>query len=230
MVTTAVGLLLCEFASRLFLKPSDYLSVEMVPDKVLGAVPSASAMAGFDTWGFRNRKVPESADIVAVGDSHTYGNTATMDESWPYVLGRLTGRQVYNMGMGGYGPNQYFYLSKSKALSLKPRMILWGLYMGDDFENAYSITYGLTYWASLRKLQLQRANFQIWDTTPSPSWQKNVRVWLSRHSVIYQLVFHGPRMGMLQGEFQIKNAAELYPGVATSLNIPRKAHSGGVSS
>ena len=29
-----------------------------------------------------------------------------MDDSWPYVLGRLTGRQVYNMGFGGYGPNQ----------------------------------------------------------------------------------------------------------------------------
>ena len=45
-------------------------------DDVLGAVPSPSAMAGFDRWGFRNRKVPETVDIVAVGDSHTYGNTA----------------------------------------------------------------------------------------------------------------------------------------------------------
>ena len=38
-----------------------------------------------------------------------------MVDSWPYVLGAFDGRQVYNMGLGGYGPNQYFYLSKTKA-------------------------------------------------------------------------------------------------------------------
>jgi hypothetical protein len=127
VATTGIALLLGEFVSRRILNPSDYLGVEMVQDDVLGAVPSATAKAGFDAWGFRNREVPKTADIVAVGDSHTFGNTAKMDESWPYVLGRLTGRNVYNMGMGGYGPNQYFHLSNSKALNLKPNAIVWGL-------------------------------------------------------------------------------------------------------
>src|SRR5271169_4157262 len=133
-VSVVVGLLLCELASRLVLNPADFLRLDVVGDPVLGAVPSHDAMAAFDGWGFRNRKVPETSDIVAVGDSHTYGNTARMVDSWPYVLGLLTGREVYNMAMGGYGPNQYFYLSKTKALGLKPRLIIWGLYMGDDFE------------------------------------------------------------------------------------------------
>ena len=67
----------------------------MVRDDILGGVPSADAAAsGFDRWGFRNHDVPERSDIVAIGDSHTYGNTATMEDSWPYVLGRLSGRQV----------------------------------------------------------------------------------------------------------------------------------------
>src|SRR5260370_897219 len=91
------GLLLAEFGARLFLNPSDFLSLEVVPDDILGATPSRSALAAFDKWGFRNPKVPQTTDIVAVGDSHTYGNTARMVDSWPYVLGRLTGRQVYNM-------------------------------------------------------------------------------------------------------------------------------------
>ena len=30
--------------------------------------------------GFRNRKVPSSVNIVAIGDSHTFGNCAKMDE------------------------------------------------------------------------------------------------------------------------------------------------------
>ena len=221
MVSIGVALLIAECVARFVFNPSDLLKLETVGDDILGAVPSPSALAGFDKWGFRNRGVPETVDIVAVGDSHTYGNTARMVEAWPYVLGELSGRKVYNMGLGGYGPNQYFYLSKTKALSMKPRMILWGLYMGDDFENAFSITYGLDYWSSLRKLPPQKVDPNIWEFT-SQSWHKKLRVWLSRHSVIYQLAFHTGLGGKLQGEYQIKNAATLYPGLATSLIIPEK--------
>src|SRR5579863_4877603 len=97
VVSVGVSLLLAEFAARIFLNPSDYLGVGMVHDDVLGATPDPTAKAGFDAWGLRNPKVPETADIVAVGDSHTFGNTATMEQSWPYVLAKLTGRSVYNM-------------------------------------------------------------------------------------------------------------------------------------
>ncbi|MGA8868106.1 MAG: SGNH/GDSL hydrolase family protein, partial [Candidatus Sulfotelmatobacter sp.] len=157
-----------------------------------------------------------------IGDSHTYGNTARMVESWPYVLGSLSGRSVYDMGMGGYGPNQYFYLLKTKALALKPRTILCGLYLGDDFENAYSITYGLNYWSYLRQLPAQTADFNIWDTAPPPpNWQKRTRLWLSRHSVVYQLVVHASSLGQMQGEEQIKNAV-LHDGSVAVLSIPEK--------
>jgi hypothetical protein len=222
VVTIGIGLVICEFGSRLFLNPADFLRLEVVPNDVLGAVPSPSAMAAFDRLGFRNREVPVTADIVAVGDSHTYGNTARMVDSWPYALGGLTGQKVYNMSLGGYGPNQYFYLSKNKALSLKPKMIIWGLYMGDDFENAYSITYGYEYWAYLRKLPPQQVEPNIWDTPPADNWIKKARVWLSRHSVIYQLVVHTGFGEQVKGEIQIKNAAQLYPGYATSLIVPDK--------
>jgi hypothetical protein len=56
------------------------------------------------------------------------------------------------MGLGGYGPNQYFELLKTKALPLKPRMVICGLSMTDDFDNAFHLTYGLDYWAYLRAL------------------------------------------------------------------------------
>src|SRR5262245_59668440 len=115
LVSLAIGLLLCEFGARLFLKPSDYLSIVPVDDKALGWVlPPGSP--GYDKWGFRNREVPTTTDIVAIGDSHTYGNCAKMDEAWPQVLCRLTGKSVYNLALGGYGPNQYYYLFKTKAL------------------------------------------------------------------------------------------------------------------
>jgi hypothetical protein len=222
LVTVAVALPLVEFVSRLVLNPADFVGLEVVHDDILGGVPSPSALAAFDRWGFRNPKVPDSADIVAVGDSHTYGNTARMVDSWPYVLAHLSGQKVYNMGLGGYGPNQYFYLSKAKAFSLKPKMIIWGLYMGDDFENAFSITYGLDYWKDLRILPPQKVESNIWERTPTDTAVRKMRVWLSRHSVIYQLVFHMGVGGRVAGEIQIRKAAELYPGYATSINLPDK--------
>lgn len=220
-VSLVVGLLLCEGLARVILHSADFLSIEPVGDKILGMVPSAATQAGYDAWGFRNPRVPEQAELVAVGDSHTYGNTARMEDSWPIVLGHLSGRTVYNMGMGGYGPNQYFYLSQTKAFKLKPRMIIWGLYMGDDFENAYQITYGLDYWSYLRKIPGQKASYNIWEHQENPAWHKRMRVWLSRHCVIYQLLFHSSILGRLQGEAQIKIDPKVDPAV-TALIIPEK--------
>jgi hypothetical protein len=222
LFSVAISLVLGEFAARLVLNPSDFLSLDTVSDPVMGMVPSPSALAGFDKWGFRNRTVPATSDIVAVGDSHTYGNTARMTESWPFVLGQLTGRQVYDMALGGYGPNQYFQLTQTKALELKPRMILWGLYMGDDFEGAFSMTYGLDHWAYLRALPPQKVDPDVWEAPPEDTWDKRTRVWLSRHSVLYQLVFHAWVGGRINGGVQIRNAAQLYPGIATSLIVPEK--------
>jgi hypothetical protein len=221
-VSVCICLVLCEFASRFFLNASDFLSLEVVNDPILGWVPSPSAMAGFDKWGFRNRKVPESSEIVAVGDSHTYGNTARMVDSWPYVVARETGRPVYNMGLGGYGPNQYYFLSKTKALQLKPKVLLWGLYMGDDFDNAFQITYGLDYWKGLRELPPQKVDANITELPATDTGIRRMRVWLSRHSVMYQLVFHSGFGGRVTGEVQIRNASQLYPGYATSLILPEK--------
>jgi hypothetical protein len=221
VVSAAVAVLLCEFIARRVFNAADYLWVEMVPDTVLGAVPSATAKGGFDAWGFRNRAVPRTVDIVAIGDSHTYGNTATMGDSWPYVAARLAGQSVYNMGLGGYGPNQYYQLLQSRALTLKPRTIICGLYMGDDFENAFLMTYGLDYWAELRQSSMGKAQLDIWDTHPPPAaWNKRVREWLSGHSVVYQLVVHGPIVSRIQTSIQSQNARQ--SSGAVWLRLPEK--------
>jgi hypothetical protein len=206
MVSTLGGLLLCEIAARVFLNPADYLSISMVEHNILGRAVAPEA-AGYDDWGFRNKAVPGQADIVAIGDSHTYGNTAKMEESWPHVLAQLTGMSVYNMGMGGYGPNQYYYLFKTRVPDLKPQVVLCGLYLGDDFENAFSVTYGLDYWSYLRQGSFDGADADIWQTPDDPAWFKTIRVWMSQNSVIYQIVFHGPLLGRVKGNLRIGNAS-----------------------
>ena len=227
VVASAAGLLLAEGAARLILSPADFLSVATIKDEVLGirVVPGA---AGFDEWGFRNRRVPETADIVAIGDSHTYGNNARMSESWPYVVGRITGLSVYNLALGGYGPNQYFHLLTTRAVKLRPRWVVCGLYLGDDFENAFLMTYGTAHWAGLRNATRAAVDPDIWkdpdDRCASSSgcqrpWHRPLRIWLSQHSVVYQLLVHGPVLGRLTGALQIQQAARRADGRATVLSV-----------
>lgn len=220
-VSAAISVLLAEWGARMFLNPADYLSLEVISDPILGGVPSAATRGAFDEWGFRNPSVPERADVVALGDSHTYGNTARMKDSWPIVAGELTGLKIYNMGFGGYGPNQYFHLFETKALKLHPKTVVVGLYMGDDFENAFLMTYGLEYWAKLRTIAPGEVKYDIWQPESESGFAKPLRVWLSRHSVIYKLVFHGPLAGLIRGQLLVTKAAEIYDD-ATVLDIPEK--------
>lgn len=52
-----------------------------------------------DSAGFRNTDPADPPDIVAIGDSHTYGVNVSSSMSWPQVLGRNTGHSVYNFGV-----------------------------------------------------------------------------------------------------------------------------------
>jgi hypothetical protein len=219
LASTVIGGVLVEAGARLVLDPADYLSVTTVPDDVLG-IRVAPGSGGFDSWGFRNRGIPASAEIVAIGDSHTYGNNATLSESWPAVVGTLTGRTVYNLGLGGYGPNQYFHLLATRAFRLKPRLVICGLYMGDDFENAFLMTYGKAAWAELRSAERSGVDAQIWQTPDASSWHQRARVWLSQHSIVYRLLAHGPIAGRLKALVQIGKPGQAEDAATTSLIVP----------
>jgi hypothetical protein len=216
-ISLAASVLLSEAGARLILNPADYLSVETVADDALG-IRVAAGTAGFDDWGFRNRGVPPSADIVAIGDSHTYGNNAPMSAAWPAVVADRTGLAVYNLGLGGYGPNQYYELLRTRALKLKPKWVLCALYMGDDFENAYLMTYGKGHWAALRLDARQSADANIWETPTAGTASQRLRLWLSQHSVVYRLVVHGPLLAGLKGAIQIQQARQ-GPDLATTTLI-----------
>ena len=218
IVALAMGLVLCEAGARLLLNPADHLSATTVQDDTLG-IRIEPGRSGFDAWGFRNPKVPTSAEIVAIGDSHTYGNNATMADAWPSVVARLTGRSTYNLGLGGYGPNQYYHLFTTRALALKPRWVVCGLYFGDDFENAFLMTYGRDHWSSLRQGHWEGVEANIWETPPPAAGLAGIRLWLSRHSLVYRLAVHGPLLVRLKGAVQIRQAARRDEGV-TSLILP----------
>jgi hypothetical protein len=110
--------------------PSTYLASEL-PDPQL-IYRGNPKFPEHDSNGFRNDSVPKTADIVAIGDSQTYGNGVSPDEAWPRVLARLSFCRVYSMALGGYGPLQYEVLAE-RALQFKPQLLIIGIYFGNDF-------------------------------------------------------------------------------------------------
>lgn len=93
-----------------------------------------------DRWGFPNPSVPERCDIVALGDSHTYGTLLSREQAWPAVLQRLSTTNVYSMALGGWGPVEYLMLVE-QALSLEPKVVLFGVYFGNDLFDCYRTVY-----------------------------------------------------------------------------------------
>lgn len=110
-----------------------------VPDPVLGIRPNPR-YGDHDSWGFRNAGEPERADVVALGDSQTYGVSATRDDAWPQQLGRRLGRRIYNMGCGSWGPGQYIPLLP-KVAALRPTVVVASLYTGNDLWDMLEMAY-----------------------------------------------------------------------------------------
>ena len=194
----AVSLLVGEFAVRLVIDPVNYLRPEVVPDPVLKLRVEAGS-AGHDAWGFRNAQVPERVDLVAVGDSQTYGNNAPATEAWPHWLGRASGKSVYNLSLGAYGPFEYLHLLWTRAFQLSPEEVIVGFYLGNDLWDAYHSAYTVEHWLEYRdpdRRELWAQEEERVDPTgvaglnrpPQGSPGVRVRHWLRGRSVLYRLV------------------------------------------
>jgi hypothetical protein len=107
-----------------------------IPDARLGTRPNP-ALLEHDAHGWRNAEHPARADVVVIGDSQTYGSEVTREQAWPQRLAAQLGRSTYNLALGGYGPVQYLRLMDD-ALALEPRLVLIGLYAGNDLADAYN--------------------------------------------------------------------------------------------
>ena len=102
-----------------------------------------------DSRGYPNRCVPASAEIVAIGDSQTYGAVGKPECAWPAALHAQVGAFVYNMSLGGWGPIQYVDVL-DEALALAPTTIIVGIYFGNDLYDAYHSVYQRNLHSELR--------------------------------------------------------------------------------
>lgn len=175
-----------------------------LPDKRLKLRPNPS-YPDHDENGFRNAQVPETAQIVALGDSQTYGNGAWAEQAWPKVLGKLSGRTVYNMAFGGYGPVQSLMLW-DQAVVLKPEIIIEGLYSGNDLYDSYQMVHVLGNMPDLMseeesvlgtirqaeksspvRQRLSKAGRSEKKISAFKKFRKSIKPWFTEHSNIYGL-------------------------------------------
>jgi lysophospholipase L1-like esterase len=96
------------------------------------------AMSHTDGLGFRNSwPWPARAEIVAVGDSLTFGYGVADAEAWPAVLAReMPSARIVNLGLIGAGPQQYLRLYETFGIPLHPAELLVGVFVGNDFWDA----------------------------------------------------------------------------------------------
>lgn len=87
-----------------------------------------------DANGFRNQRVPDTCEILAVGDSFAEGSRVGDDECWPALVAAATGWSVYNLGMSGSSPAQYRANFEHVGRALKPKVVLLMLYEGNDLR------------------------------------------------------------------------------------------------
>jgi lysophospholipase L1-like esterase len=91
-----------------------------------------------DAHGFNNADPwPAKADIVAVGDSLTFGYGVAPDEAWPTLIAReLPDGRVINLGLIGAGPQQHLRVYETFGVPLEPKILLIGFFLANDFWDA----------------------------------------------------------------------------------------------
>lgn len=148
-----LSLFIAEVICRMIFNPVDYLRPNIIKDdKLFYKIKPFSG--GHDAWGFRNQLVPVSADIIAIGDSMTYGASVKASDSWPRQLQKMIKKNVYNLSAGGYGPKQYYILLKDRAFKLKPSVVIVSLYCSNDISDAYNAIHvpSNAHWEGLLRL------------------------------------------------------------------------------
>ncbi len=152
-----------------------------------------------DEKGFRNSsRWPSSAEIVAVGDSLTFGYGVDDSQAWTALLARrLSPNRLVNLGLIGAAPQQYFRIYRRFGVPLAPRVLLFGLFPANDLLDAVQFD---------RWLAAGRpGNYDVWrffqGDTPD-SW-KGLRS-LARHSYLVTYVKETLKTVRLGGGFRGK--------------------------
>ena len=98
---------------------------------------------------------PEKAEIVAVGDSVTFGYGVEDGQAWPALVGKkLPHDHLLNLGLIGAGPQQYLRVYETFGVKLHPKLLLVGFLVRNDFWDADMFDHWLKSGA--------QSNYMVW--------------------------------------------------------------------
>jgi lysophospholipase L1-like esterase len=141
-----------------------------------------------DGYGFRNAwPWPQQADIVAVGDSLTFGYGVEDSQAWPAILNRtLTKIDVINLGLIGAAPQQFLRVYQTFGMMLRPKLLIVGFFGRNDFWDAGLFDRWLTSGSACSYLAWRDYGRPTgFDCTESLEWQASLVV---RKTYVFNLV------------------------------------------
>lgn len=78
-------------------------------------------------------------DIITIGDSFTWCNAVSPEDTWTKRLSDLTDLSSYNLGKGNLGLYEYIQILKRFGINQHPKFVILNVYEGNDIRDA--ITY-----------------------------------------------------------------------------------------
>jgi hypothetical protein len=142
------------FNEQDFLSDEFIIKDPLVKGRAKQLFPDEDTYGPHDILGFRNKMVPNRADVVIIGDSQTYGLNAHMIDNWPHFFTTFLpdGTTVYSMATGGWGAAQYYYAA-TKAPYFSPKVVIIAFYTGNDPLETFSMVYGSDDWAKFKSVR-----------------------------------------------------------------------------
>jgi hypothetical protein len=131
-----------QFDPELIWRHDPYYRYEAAYQGNLGAAlcippdPARKVVIRYDKYGFRNTRDLQESDVVVIGDSYMEGYLTSEAKLVTARLSDLLGKPVANLGHSGYGPQQELVVLKRFGLPLKPKVVIWTFFEGNDFAES----------------------------------------------------------------------------------------------
>jgi hypothetical protein len=103
--------------------------------------PSARTVTfATDSEGFRNENDAGPSDIVFLGDSFTEAGNIPVEETFPALVGRRTGRRIRNLGVAGFAPPMELIVLRNFGLRRMPSAVVWQIAESNDLEDSWEFS------------------------------------------------------------------------------------------
>jgi hypothetical protein len=154
---------------------------------------------GFDDGiGFRDDGLTKPVHSIFIGDSFTWGWGVDLEDSVSERFEQLNGEDSVNLGMTSWtSPTQYARIFSKYGTELKPKYVLIGFFLGNDFHD----TLDFADWVVSGKTM----SYPMWHTLRykkqiSGHWIVPIKQVLYKHSSLARFI--GERINFTEAEFR----------------------------